>query len=479
MRLWVGLFAFALAGPPARSDEVTRAAEDLAVKYRGQLEELAKWCDERKLTAQAEKTRCWVRPRDPNKLYVAVLPKAVGPVRLPEDAPADVVTWHTEFTRLRRQQAAAWYNLSRKAIRTHRASLAFDLVLAAIREDPDHEACRRLLGYQDYRGQWCSQEEVARLRSGQVWHEKFGWLSKAFVSRYENGQRYFNGRWMGAEEEARLRRDIANGWEVETDHYTIRTNHSLEAGVALGKKLERLYGVWKQLFVRYYTTEAQVAALFEGRPRGRPVNLPRHQVVFFRDRDDYNQALRSLVPNIGISIGMYLDATRRAYFFAAEPGDDRTLYHEATHQLFHESRPVSPHVARQAHFWIVEGIALYMESLHEEDGFYVLGGWDDVRLHAARVRLLRDKFYVPLAEFTTYGMQQIQADPRIATLYSQAAGLTHFLIHYDGGRYRDALVQYLSLVYADQADATTLPRLAGASYAELDAQYRAFLDRGS
>ena len=37
-------------------------------------------------------------------------------------------------------------------------------------------------------------------------------------------------------------------------------------------------------------------------------------------------------------------------------------------------------------------------------------------------------------------MDTLQNDPRIRTLYSQAAGLTHFLIYYDDGRYRDALV---------------------------------------
>ena len=42
---------------------------------------------------------------------------------------------------------------------------------------------------------------------------------------------------------------------------------------------------------------------------------------------------------------------------------------------------------------------MYMESLREEDGYYVLGGFDDVRMHAARYRLLHDHFYVPLDEF--------------------------------------------------------------------------------
>jgi hypothetical protein len=92
--------------------------------------------------------------------------------------------------------------------------------------------------------------------------------------------------------------------------------------------------------------------------------------------------------------------------------------------------------------------------------------------------LLNDDFYVPLAEFCSYGMQKLQADPRISTLYSQAAGLTQFLVHYDGGRYRDALVAYLSTVYSGTDTPTTLTQLTGTSFAELDEQYREYITSG-
>ena len=125
---------------------------------------------------------------------------------------------------------------------------------------------------------------------------------------------------------------------------------AIEAGVALGVKLEQLYRVWKQLFVRYYATEEQVVALFDARGRGRNIELPRHQVVYFRDREDYNRSLASLGPTVGISAGVYVDQTRRAYFFADKEQDERTLLHEATHQLFHESRAVARNVGMEGQF---------------------------------------------------------------------------------------------------------------------------------
>ncbi len=96
-------------------------------------------------------------------------------------------------------------------------------------------------------------------------------------------------------------------------------------------------------------------------------------------------------------------------------------------------------------------------------------------MRTAQVRLLRDKFYIPLDEFTSYTMQRFQGDPRIAALYSQAAGLTHFLVFYDHGRYRDALMAFLLALYTGKDDHETLARLTGENYKTLDSQYREFI----
>jgi hypothetical protein len=440
------------------------------------------------LTEQAKLTRQWTGKRDPNKLYVADLPRAIGRPELPADAPAEAVEWDRRFWQARRQQAKSLETLARKAVRADRASLAFDLVISAIREDPDYDRIRRLLGYQKFCGGWYTQYEVEKLKSGQVWHEKFGWLPSKYLRRYQQGERWSPKGWASAEEDARLRRDIAHGWVIETEHYAIRTNHSLEGGVQLGVKLEQLFRVWRELFIRYFATEAEVAGLFDGRARKKQLPFPQLHVVYFRDRDNYVRGL-SLLPTlkkevVAMSEGVYIPDARRAFFFAGKDDDDRTMYHEATHQLFHQTgRLVVEDVGFRANFWIVEGIAMYMETLRREDGFLVLGGFDDprfddARIVAARYRLLNDNFYVPLSEFCSYGLQKLQADPRIGTLYSQAAGLTQFLIHYDGGRYRDALVAYVSTVYSGADTPVILAQLTGTSFAELDKQYREYIKSG-
>ncbi len=458
----------------AGADVLQREAEAQLEQYRADLKDLAAWCAEQGLAEQARQTLDVLGPSNPYKLYIPNLPREAGPAVPPGDAGPEVVEWHRRLQQLRARHATAFYDLARRAVRT-RPSLAYELALAAIRANPDHEAVRRIFGFQKYLGEWRTVYEVQQLRAGRVWHARFGWLPKAHVQRYEQGMRLYEGRWISAEEEAAQRADIRAGWDVETEHYVIRTNHSLEAGVQLGERLERLYGVWQQLFLRFYASQADVVALFSGQAQRRQAAAPRHQVVFFRSRDDYNRSLRAAMPNIDVSIGVYIPNMRRAYFFAGADYADRTLFHEATHQLFQESRRAVPSPGNRANFWIVEGIALFMESLHAEGDYWALGGLDDARMHAARVRLMRDDFYIPLAEFTRLGMDDIQTHPQIATLYSQAAGLAQFLVFHEGGIYRDALVQYLSLVYSGRDTPQTLAELLDAGYPEVDRQYRRFI----
>jgi hypothetical protein len=462
----------------ATATDPRRAAMDLRVQYAADLEQLAAWCDNNGLSDEAGKTRRALGPNDPYKIYLPALSDEIGPPKLPADAPAEVVEWDSRLSKLRADHAKTLYEMARRAVKTGRPGFAFELAMAAIQANPDYEPVRKLLGYKKYRDQWRTFYAAKKLQDGFEWSDKFGWQPKSSLARYNAGQRYYEGRWISASEDADRHHDIKQGWRIDSEHYAIRTNDSIEAAVALEVKLERLYRLWQQLFIGYYASEGDVTAWFEGRSKSLSGSVPLHQVAYFRDREDFKHALRAVVPNIDIPIGMYIDQSRTAYFFGGKDSDDRTLYHEATHQLFHESRLVAPDVGRRCNFWIVEGIAMYMESLRREDGYYVLGGFDDERLHAAQYRLLHDNFYVPLQEFAGYGMEKIQKDPRIATLYSQAAGLTHFLVHYDNGRYRDALVAYLMTVYAGRDQPDTLAKLTGTSFADLDKQYREFLTTG-
>lgn len=449
----------------------------LESEFAAQLERLAAACEAQGLTDEARKSRQLARPRDPWTLYVVALSGDVDEdLTSSSDAPA-ARQWEAELRQLGETHAAGLLELARQAMRAKHASLGYELVLAMLRVDPDNEQGRKLLGFIRYKGRWHTPFEVEKLRKGQVWHEQFGWLPAGYVSRYEAGERYCNGRWISREEETRLRSDMSRAWHVETEHYSIRTNHSLEAGVKLGQRLEQLYRAWQQTFAAYYASPEQLLRLFEGRGAGRGDQGPRHLVTHFRNREEYHRALEGHIPRDVATTGIYLGDMRTAYFFATDDEDHSTLYHEASHQLFSETRDVVANIGLRANFWIVEGVACYMESLAQHGGFDTLGGTRAPRLAAARHRALADQFYVPLEQLTLLGMPQLQRDPRIAKLYSQSAGLTHFLMHFHDGLYRDALLGYISAVYSGVDRPGTLAELTGKSYSELDREYREFLEQ--
>ncbi len=446
----------------------------LYANYAARLAKLAAECQQQQLATAAEELNAWLPARPADRLTLYVLP----PTMAGEPATAEGASepWRKQWQALRDAQADALMALAKRALSEHRPALAYELVIEAVRENADHKAARKLLGYVRFREAWHTPFEVRQLNAGKVWHDTFGWLPKAHVPRYERGERNYQGRWLSAEAEAALRQDVKRGWRVESDHYIVTTNHSLEEGVRLSRRLETLYAIWQQVFIGYLVGEGDLAKRFEGRASRRE---PRqHNVVYYRTRDEYIAALRPVQPKIDITIGIYLSETRTAYFFAGEEQEPGTLYHEATHQLFHEAAGVASEVARDRHFWIIEGIACYLATLSERaDGWFSLGGRDAGRAPAARYRLLEDNFYVPLAEFVALGMQAVQHDPRIQQLYSQASGLADFFMHGQGGAYREPLVRYLDAIYHGRATTRTLAELTGASYETLDRQYRAFMSQ--
>jgi hypothetical protein len=315
--------------------------------------------------------------------------------------------------------------------------------------------------------------------AGKAWHAKYGWIAPADAPRYDAGQRLADGRWISAEADALRHREMKNGWQLRTDHFLVTTNHSLESAAELAARLERLHQVWRQLFAGFYLTEREVKSLFAGQREPRRQVRP-FRVYYHRTKDEYVAALRRRQPRIADTLGIYFDDLRQAHFFSADEEDAGTLFHEAVHQLFQESRPATREIGGTDNFWVIEGVATYFETLRElhdrQSGLYFsVGEAAAGRLPAAGERLA-DGFYLPLAELTRLGKNDVQHHPEIAKLYSQSTGLTAFLMQAQDGRFREPLVRYLKAVYAGRDDSETLANLVGLSYSDLDAEYRRFME---
>jgi hypothetical protein len=494
-------------GNPA--DDLAAARQQVYAIYSSQLQALAEKCVTGKLPMQADFTRNWLPKRDPTMLYIFTLPaNSAAPKSLVESSLAQ--KWWARFMELRRGEAEELFALAQTALKSKQYALAFELARETVRENPDHEAARRVLGDRKHGDQWVSSEAARRLDVGQVWSDDFGWLPANQLSHYQNGQRYYRENWINAAEDARLHSNIHNGWNVESEHYLVVTNYSLEEGVKLAKRLEMLYDVWRQVFVQYYAKPAQVEQWFTAAGSATRPSEPSaaeaaakentagelsvastapmtphklHQVVYFHDKQQYVDALKPAQAQIEMSIGYYSDSARSAYFFASDDAYVGTLYHEGTHQLFRETPPATVDPGRKNNFWIVEAIACYMESLtehrvlgNETYGSYItLGGENAGRIPAARKRLLDDNFYVPLRELAACGMSDLQHDSRLPAIYSQISGQAWFLMHADQSRYRGALMNYLIAIYTGHAGVDTLEKLTGEKFEQLDHQYREFL----
>ncbi|MCY2985838.1 MAG: hypothetical protein NTY15_19605 [Planctomycetota bacterium] len=247
----------------------------------------------------------------------------------------------------------------------------------------------------------------------------------------------------------------ANSYTVmTTPHFEIASQSDTKSTVQVASLSEQAFAVWKQFFYSAWANKQTVA------PGYAESVDHKFSVVLFRDRESYTKALRS-VANISNSTGYYDPNEKVVFFYWDEEKTPSTLVHELTHQFFYEAsaHPVALDANRGKGFWVVEGVALYMESLSTRGcgGSLVvdLGGWDAPRLQAGRYRRLHDKYWVPWEEFHWADGKRFRAEEDIRAWYSQATGLAHLWL--DGSvEKRVAFAEYVASVYANQESTALL-----------------------
>ena len=432
------------AAPDAHgADDYWSVRDALDAAHAARLAGLAGRCGQLGLEDAARATRQWIIPRDPGRQYL-FLPAETDPIRPPTDAPKIVQQWYDKFTTHRRDQAEALFDLARRELKADQPTRAYQLVHEVLHENPDHEAVRGALGYRLVSGRWRKPEAMIRTRRMTIALPELG---------FEAGQY----------------------WVAESEHFRITTDHGEAAGAQLAEQLEELYDVWQQLFFSYWSSAAVLARRLEGQvPADRSAS--RHRVVLFRGREEYVERLKRLEPQIELTVGLYLEPQKTAYFYVDQEPRDDLYFHEVTHQLFSETGRVAPGVGLEANAWIIEGVAMYMESLRRRDGYYTAGGCDASRLQYARYRTRNEGYFVPLEQLAKLGRRTLQQHEDIRRLYSESAGLAAFLMDDGRGRYRQLLADYLQAVYQGRDKVGTLASLAKSPLTDLDLQYREFLD---
>ncbi len=471
--------AFALPRANSSLEALQKDRHELELRFEAELQKLVIYCDEHELTTAAQNLRSLLNPPSDEGLHVAALPDTVQPPIPPQLSDAERY-WRTQLRHHQTDYASQLYLLSRRALHAGYPSLAYDLVREVAIHDPDHVKARELLGFVRRGDEWVTRFTAAMRKKQHVWTEDFGWLNKAHLERYRNGDRLVNGHWMSAEKEAQVRQDFRYAWEIQTEHFLIRTNHSREKALELGRALEDFHDIFHQTFAGFFNTPEQLQKLFDGSSGDIRTPKKPHEVHYYRTRDEYIRRLESQFPQIQMTNGIYLTSDRKAHFYHdPQANNEATLYHEATHQLFYESHHRPRPIAEQAHFWVIEGIACYMESFRRGTEGLSLGDPRYIRFAGARHNRLNENYYIPLREFSAMSMREFQNHPQISKNYTQASGLVQFFMHYDHGVYREALVKHLAQLYSANRKSLEhqrgLDELTDVSFEALDEQYERFL----
>ncbi|HJN12792.1 MAG TPA: DUF1570 domain-containing protein [Pirellulaceae bacterium] len=425
---------------PAAPLQPDRAAIDATFKQ--QLGALATKCDELGLVEQSRQSRQWIVPRGLGRQVLFVAADTSLPVSTDGEKPV-VVKWREHFIQCRQDQAARLFELAQQRLAAGHAASAYQLVHEVLHEDPDHKQARAILGYRKSGDTWIRPGGAIRRRSGRATHPKFGWRRATY-------------------------------WQVESPHFRITTNHSPEMGIELAERLERFQSLWRQLFFSNWSTHTALLDRFAGGNSSLGTSK-KHEIVLFKDRQEYVSKLVSVGPQIKVSLGYYAKDQRTSLFYAGDNRSEPTWFHETTHQLFQEAGNAVHNVGEKWNFWIVEGIAVYMESLVQHDGYYSLGGFDADRLQYDRWRTLRGEPCLPLSEMVELGRENLQRHRDIRRIYTRAAALAHFLMDAEDGANRDALMRLIDSVYLGRDSTQTLATSTGIAYDELEKRLPAFL----
>lgn len=458
--------------------------EKLYEKFTREMRALADVCESQNYFKDADEIRKRAMSPESRAFDLDELPEEMLPTISPL-APEAERQWRLKLRKLEIDYSTDLYKVARDALHQGYPSLVFQLIREVAFHNPDNRIARGMLGYVLDKGTWTTSFKKQMAIKKVINHPRFGWMEERIVARYENGERQFDGQWMSAEKEAALRSDFNNAWEVGSEHFLIKTNHSLEKGVEISRALEEFHRFFLREYTAFFSSPQQMKRLLESGTNARWEPEKRYRVNYYRNKEEFVLALRARQPEIEKANGLYMPHDRVAYFYDDElPGDTaeeradkrETMYHEVTHQLLGESRPHTVDVGVKANFWVIEGFPCYLESYRPQASGARVGDPRHKRIYWARRRALEENIYWPMREFTQLGKADF---PLEADTYNQAAGMAHFFLNYEDGVYRDAFIQFLSNIY-DPIDqlrhkSPSLEQLTGIKYEILDEQYKEYL----
>ena len=417
--LIVGLVA-CLAFLPRAFGDSPFDAEQVEAYLARPMFQLAEALDNNERPEAAATCRQWIPPRrtDATTVFFSSVPVKLGEPSLAEPKVAEAFLNARKETSRRALQGAI------RCAEQRDATLALALLWRAVREDPTSQQARKLLGL----GSGNSMRVA--IRPGQDAPASLGWPPRSFLVS-------------------------------QSKHFRIYSTASRRETTRLAEDLERFFEVWSQMFYTQWTDDE---TLCEKIAADQAIGLPSVvcEVVLFGDRKAYVRALGADNPAAQESTGFYSPDNKLTLLFTGEAADVETRYHEMTHQLLQEcGRVAVDSPGGDSGFWVVEGIASYIESIHFTDSFATVGGWQSPRLQFSRSRWLGRAEVPTLESIMDAGRDTFQAREDLAATYTTIAAYSHLLM--DDARTRGSLMQYLKGIYQGRDDPSLLTSLFSAT----------------
>lgn len=213
---------------------------------------------------------------------------------------------------------------------------------------------------------------------------------------------------------------------LQTPHYRVHSTAAPEQTRQVADAVESLHAAYMALFAD------------KVRPSSRPLTL-----VLYADRDEFQRNNRSRP----WAEAYYLRPACYAYYGGGKANPHHWMLHEAVHQLNTEV------AGWRLPAWANEGVAGYLGASWLEDGVLTPGRSDpdtypiwwlsrmkltgSLQADVAAVR------FIPLRDLL--GGHGPDINQHVNLYYLHYWGLTHFLFHYENGRYANAYKQLLAL----------------------------------
>ncbi len=480
--LCVLLLSCALSGPSAfaQGKSLRELAESIYGKemgrvrtwYVGRLKDLEGKAAEAGAADLAKGLRAKLAEADPQA------PTAPAPATAVNEPRVKALT--TEWAAVEKDYSNRVIKVAETCFRNGLIGRAYDLMFDILRHNPDHPSARANLGQEKARVErddvWLTHWEARLVKKGLADHPRFGWVPKKDFGQYDQGLFPADGRWIPVAEADAVHAPWSAAWKMETDHYQIVSNLGYREATAITRAAERLYRVFFRIFIGYFEQKQQAGVLFKYEEK--PLDK-KYRVFFFKDQKDYAaeyNAAHGRDPKGGADPrerpGFYTTADRTAHFWAGDRGVDyRTFYHEATHQLFYESR-AGLGSSNGPGCWVVEGTACYMETVHEGAGGEPMAGDAKDGRNRQALRDLQAGKSEPVAKLLQMDDKAFQAGDASGH-YAQAASFVWFLMDAEGGKYREDFVRYMTSIYLGKP--VSLPAQLGMKVEEIEKAWKEFM----